>query len=48
MLGQGSMQTFMDQFYELSKTNHILEKRRKEATSMQRMLNCLDSEYMEI
>ena len=28
MLGEGSMQTFMDQFYDLSKTNHILEKRR--------------------
>jgi hypothetical protein len=48
MLGEGSMQTFMDQFYDLSKTNHILEKRRKEPTSMQRMLSCLDSEYMGI
>ncbi len=48
MLGKGSMQTFMDQFYDLSKTNHILEKRRKEPTSMQRMLSCLDSEYMGI
>jgi hypothetical protein len=48
MLGKASVQTFMDQFYDLSKTNHILEKRRKEPTSMQRMLSCLDSEYMGI
>jgi len=43
--GKGSMQQFMKQFYELSKSNHLLEKRRKEPTSMQRMLSCLDIEY---
>ena len=48
ILGKGSIQGFMDQFYELSKNNHLLEKRREEPTSMQRMLICLDSEYMGI
>jgi hypothetical protein len=45
---KGSIQVFMNQFYDLSKNNHLLEKRRKEPTSMQRMLICLDSEYMGI
>jgi len=48
IFGRSSMQRFMDQFYDLSKTNHILEKRRKEPNSMQRMLFCLDREYMAI
>ena len=48
MLGKGSIQKLMDQFYDLSKTNHLLERRRKEPTSVQRMLSCLGIEYMAI
>ena len=42
-LGKGAMARFMNKFYDLSRTNHILEKRKDEPTSLQLLINCLSS-----
>jgi len=36
-----SINAFMMKFYDLSRTNHLLEKRKKEPTSLELLLGCL-------
>ncbi len=36
-----SIKVFMMKFYDLSRTNHLLEKRKKEPTSLELLLGCL-------
>ena len=36
-----SIKAFMMKFYDLSRTNHLLEKRKKEPTSIELLLGCL-------
>jgi hypothetical protein len=43
MFGKGTIQEFVDRFYDISKTNHLLEKRQKEPSSVELLLSCLSS-----
>lgn len=43
ILGKGSVEDFMIKLYDLSRTNHLLEKRRQEPTSMELLVSCLTS-----
>ena len=46
MFGKGTIEEFVDRFYDISKTNHLLEKRQKEPTSVELLLSCLSSVSM--
>ena len=46
MLGKGTIEEFVDKFYDISKTNHLLEKRQKEPTSVELLFSCLSSVSM--
>ncbi len=41
MLGIGSIEKFMKNLYEISITNHLLEKKQQKPTSMELLLMCL-------
>ena len=43
MLGKGRVEEFMIKLYDLSRTNHLLEKRQQEPTSMELLKSCLTS-----
>ncbi|MFZ2634701.1 MAG: IS4 family transposase [Desulfosalsimonadaceae bacterium] len=42
LLGKGNFDKFLENFYELSKTNHILEKRKQEPSSLELLLQCIN------
>jgi hypothetical protein len=46
VLRKGMIETFLDKFYDLSRTNHLLEKRQQEPTSLELLLGCLSSGNM--
>ncbi len=41
MLGIGAIEQFMQKLYETSLTNHLLEKKNQNPTSMELLLMCL-------
>ena len=45
MLRKGTIGSFMMKFYNLSRLNHLLERRRKEPTSVELLLDCLNVKY---
>lgn len=46
MLGKGSVDRFLERFYDLSRTNHVLEKRLKQPSSLELLLGCLNFEEL--
>ena len=46
MARKASTGSFMKDFYDLSRLNHILERRRKEPTSVELLLDCLNIKLM--
>jgi hypothetical protein len=46
-LGKCNTKVFMRRFYELSRTNHLLEKRLKKLTSAELLFSCLHLEVVE-
>ncbi len=42
MLGKGKLKTFMNKFYDISRTNHLLERRMQTPTSLEILLGCSD------
>ncbi len=48
MLGKGRIEVFMARFYDLSRTNHLLEKRQKEPTSLELLLSALNVELHSV
>jgi hypothetical protein len=46
MARKASNGSFMKDFYDLSRSNHILERRRKEPTSLELLLDCLNIKSM--
>jgi hypothetical protein len=42
LLGKRNFDKFLENFYELSKTNHILEKRKHEPSSLELLLQCIN------
>lgn len=42
ILRKGNLNQFLENFYELSKTNHILEKRKQQPSSLELLLQCIN------
>jgi len=40
LMGKGRIEDFMNDFYSISKTNHLLEKKRVKPTSLEILLSC--------
>jgi len=40
LMGKGRIEDFMNDFYSLSKTNHLLEKKKDKPTSLEILLSC--------
>lgn len=40
LIGTGRIEDFMNDFYAISKTNHLLEKKRAKPTSLEILLSC--------
>jgi hypothetical protein len=40
LIGKGRIEDFMNDFYSISKTNHLLEKKRAKPTSLEILLSC--------
>ncbi len=45
VLRKSSLETFMKQFYDRSRTHHLVEKRKQEPTSLELLLSCITSCY---